>query len=153
MERILFGDNHFLRLTIYQTKNPGPNPSNSRMTRLLLKHWMMPGMPVLILSCAPPMTVFLIFAILSGQTRRNIKISRYFPACPMPTNMLMLLQNWDCRYTETICTGNFFGSLFKGGVAYLSKDYLAIMELLIDSEVKMFKGIKNTRRVFTECNY
>src|SRR5688500_795969 len=38
--------------------------------------------------------------------------------------------------------GNFFGSLFKGGVAYLSKDYLAIMELLIDSEMKMFKGIK-----------
>lgn len=38
--------------------------------------------------------------------------------------------------------GNFFGSLFKGGVAYLSKDYLSIMELLIDSEMKMFKGIK-----------
>jgi hypothetical protein len=38
--------------------------------------------------------------------------------------------------------GNFFGSLFKGGVAYLSKDYLAIMELLIDSEMKMFKGIQ-----------
>lgn len=38
--------------------------------------------------------------------------------------------------------GNFFGSLFKGGVAYLSKDYESIMELLIDSEMKMFKGIK-----------
>lgn len=38
--------------------------------------------------------------------------------------------------------GNFFGSLFKGGVAYLSKDYLALMELLVDSEMKMFRGIK-----------
>jgi hypothetical protein len=37
--------------------------------------------------------------------------------------------------------GNFFGSLFKGGVAYLSKDYLSIMELMIDAEMKMFKGI------------
>jgi hypothetical protein len=37
--------------------------------------------------------------------------------------------------------GNFFGSLFKGGVAVLSKDYLSIMELLIDAEMKMFKGI------------
>ena len=45
--------------------------------------------------------------------------------------------------------GNFFGSLFKGGVAYLSKDYLAIMELLIDSEMKMFKGI-NTPVVFLQ---
>ncbi len=30
--------------------------------------------------------------------------------------------------------GNFLGSLFKGGVAFLSKDYLSIMELLIDAE-------------------
>ncbi len=37
--------------------------------------------------------------------------------------------------------GNFFGSLFKGGVAYLAKDYLSIMELLVDAEMKMFKGI------------
>jgi hypothetical protein len=37
--------------------------------------------------------------------------------------------------------GNFFGSLFKGGMAFLSKDYEAIMELMIDSEMKMFKGI------------
>lgn len=37
--------------------------------------------------------------------------------------------------------GNFVGSLFKGGVAFLSKDYMAIMELLIDAEMKMFKGI------------
>jgi len=45
--------------------------------------------------------------------------------------------------------GNFFGSLFKGGVAYLSKDYTAIMELLIDSEMKMFKGI-NTPVIFLQ---
>jgi hypothetical protein len=38
--------------------------------------------------------------------------------------------------------GNFVGSLFKGGVAFLSKDYMAIMELLIDAEMKMFKGIQ-----------
>lgn len=37
--------------------------------------------------------------------------------------------------------GNIFGSLFKGGKAYLSKDYLSIMELMIDAEMKMFKGI------------
>ena len=38
--------------------------------------------------------------------------------------------------------GNFFASIFKGGFAYLSKDYLSIMELLIDAELKMFKGLK-----------
>jgi hypothetical protein len=37
--------------------------------------------------------------------------------------------------------GNFLGSIFKGGVAYFSKDYLSIMELMIDAEMKMFTKI------------
>jgi hypothetical protein len=45
--------------------------------------------------------------------------------------------------------GNFFGSLFKGGVAFVSKDYVSIMELLIDAEMKMFKGI-NTPVIFLQ---
>jgi hypothetical protein len=45
--------------------------------------------------------------------------------------------------------GNFLGSLFKGGIAYLSKDYLSIMELLIDAEMKMFKDI-NTPVIFLQ---
>ena len=45
--------------------------------------------------------------------------------------------------------GNFLGSLFKGGMAYLSKDYEAIMELMIDAEMKMFKGI-NTPVIFLQ---
>jgi hypothetical protein len=45
--------------------------------------------------------------------------------------------------------GNFVGSLFKGGVAFLSKDYFSIMELLIDSEMKMFKGM-NTPVIFLQ---
>lgn len=45
--------------------------------------------------------------------------------------------------------GNLFGSLFKGGVAYLSKDYLSIMELMIDAEMKMFRNI-NTPVIFLQ---
>jgi hypothetical protein len=45
--------------------------------------------------------------------------------------------------------GNFFGSLFKGGMAYLTKDYESIMELMIDAEMKMFKGI-NTPVIFLQ---
>jgi hypothetical protein len=45
--------------------------------------------------------------------------------------------------------GNFFGSLFKGGAAFVSKDYLSIMELMIDAEMKMFKGI-NTPVIFLQ---
>lgn len=45
--------------------------------------------------------------------------------------------------------GNIIGSMFKGGIAYLSKDYMAIMELMIDAELKMFRQI-NTPVVFLQ---
>ncbi len=45
--------------------------------------------------------------------------------------------------------GNFLGTLFKGGVAFVSKDFISIMELLIDAEMKMFKGI-NTPVIFLQ---
>jgi hypothetical protein len=37
--------------------------------------------------------------------------------------------------------GNFISSIFKGGVAYVSKDYIAMMELMVDAELKMFKDM------------
>ncbi|MBN1180894.1 MAG: hypothetical protein JXB49_01315 [Bacteroidales bacterium] len=37
--------------------------------------------------------------------------------------------------------GNIFSTMAKGGLAYARKDYIAMMELLIDAEMKMFKGI------------
>jgi hypothetical protein len=37
--------------------------------------------------------------------------------------------------------GNIFGTFAKGGFAFLSKDFIKLMEILIDAEMKMFKGI------------
>jgi len=45
--------------------------------------------------------------------------------------------------------GNLLGSMFKGGVAFLSKDFLSLMELMVDAEMKMFKGI-NTPVIFLQ---
>jgi hypothetical protein len=45
--------------------------------------------------------------------------------------------------------GNIFGSLLKGGVAFISKDFLSIMEIMIDAEMKMFKGL-NTPYIFLQ---
>lgn len=38
--------------------------------------------------------------------------------------------------------GNLFSTFAKGGFAFLSKDFSKLMELLIDAEMKMFKGLK-----------
>jgi len=45
--------------------------------------------------------------------------------------------------------GNLFGTMFKGGMAFLSKDFLSIMELMVDAEMKMFKGV-NTPVIFLQ---
>lgn len=37
--------------------------------------------------------------------------------------------------------GNIFSTLAKGGMAFVKKDFIAMMELMIDAEMKMFKGI------------
>jgi hypothetical protein len=38
--------------------------------------------------------------------------------------------------------GNLFGSFAKGGLAYVRKDFISLMELLVDAEMKMFKGVE-----------
>lgn len=38
--------------------------------------------------------------------------------------------------------GNIFSTFAKGGMAFVKKDFISMMELLIDAEMKMFKGIR-----------
>ncbi len=45
--------------------------------------------------------------------------------------------------------GNLFSTFTKGGIAYLKKDFIGLMKLLIDAEMKMFKGI-NTPVIFIQ---
>jgi len=45
--------------------------------------------------------------------------------------------------------GNIFGTFAKGGMAIVSKDFIKLMELLVDAEMKMFKGI-NTPVIFIQ---
>jgi hypothetical protein len=37
--------------------------------------------------------------------------------------------------------GNVFTTIAKGGMAYLSQDFIKLMEIFVDAEMKMFKGI------------
>jgi hypothetical protein len=45
--------------------------------------------------------------------------------------------------------GNIFGTFAKGGLAYMNKDFMKLMEIFIDAELKMFKGI-NTPVIFIQ---
>jgi hypothetical protein len=45
--------------------------------------------------------------------------------------------------------GNIFGTFAKGGFAFLNKDFIKLMEIFIDAEMKMFDGI-NTPVIFIQ---
>jgi hypothetical protein len=45
--------------------------------------------------------------------------------------------------------GNILGSVAKGGIAFMKNDFTRLMQLLIDAEMKMFKGI-NTPVIFLQ---
>lgn len=45
--------------------------------------------------------------------------------------------------------GNILSVAAKGGMAFIQKDFVAMMELLVDAEMKMFKGI-NTPVIFLQ---
>lgn len=45
--------------------------------------------------------------------------------------------------------GNIFSTFTKGGMAYLNRDFIKLMEILVDAEMKMFKGI-NTPVIFLQ---
>src|SRR5659263_70553 len=45
--------------------------------------------------------------------------------------------------------GNVLGTFAKGGLAIVSKDFIKLMELLVDAEMKMFKGV-NTPVIFLQ---
>ena len=45
--------------------------------------------------------------------------------------------------------GNLFGTFAKGGMAFLKNDFSKLMQILIDAEMKMFKGI-NTPVIFIQ---
>ncbi len=45
--------------------------------------------------------------------------------------------------------GNIFSTFAKGGLAFVNKDFSKMMELLIDAEMKMFKGL-NTPVIFIQ---
>lgn len=43
---------------------------------------------------------------------------------------------------EYMPSSNLLGTLAKGGLAVFKKDFISIMEILVDTEMKMFKGVR-----------
>ncbi len=143
MERILFGDNQFFAVNhISDEKSMAQSirfKEDAAIVRTL-DHAMESGINTFM--CTTHDRIANICDIIRNEPEkyRDFKI---YPCMPYAHKYANAVTELGIAGTiKQYVPGNFFGSLFKGGVAFISKDYLSIMELLIDAEMKMFKGIQ-----------
>ena len=142
MERILFGDNQFFAVNhISDSKSREQSikfKDDSAIIKVLDDAI---GAGINTFMCTTHDRIINICDIIRANPEKyqNFKIMPCMPYAHKYANAVTELG--IAGTLKQYVPGNFFGSLFKGGMAYLSKDYESIMELMIDAEMKMFKGI------------
>jgi hypothetical protein len=143
MERILFGDNQFFAVNhISDEKSRAQSIKFKDDTAIVktLDYAIESGINTFM--CTTHDRIANICEVIRNNPDKY-RDYRIFPCMPYAHKYANAVTELGIAGTlKQYVPGNFFGSLFKGGVAFLSKDYLSIMELLIDAEMKMFKGIQ-----------
>ncbi len=150
MERIIFGDNQFFAVNHISDEKSRAQSIKFKDDSAIIK-----TLDIAIASgintfmCTTHDRIANICEIIRNDPQKY-KDFKIYPCMPYAHKYANAVTELGIAGTlKQYVPGNFIGSLFKGGVAYLSKDYISIMELLIDAEMKMFKGI-NTPVIFLQ---
>jgi hypothetical protein len=142
MERILFGDNQFFAVNHISDEKSRAQSIKFKDDQAIIRtldHAIESGSHTFMCTTHDRIANICEFIRNNPQKYADYKI---FPCMPYAHKYANAVTELGIAGTlKQYVPGNFFGSLFKGGVAYLSKDYMSIMELLVDAEMKMFKGI------------
>jgi hypothetical protein len=150
MDRILFGDNQFFAVNHISDEKSRAQSIKFKNDQAILKtidHAIDSGIGTFM--CTTHDRIANICEYIRRNPERYKQFS-IFPCMPYAHKYANAVTELGVAGTlKEFVPGNFLGSLLKGGVAYLAKDYLSIMELLIDAEMKMFKGI-NTPVIFLQ---
>lgn len=150
MERILFGDNQFFAVNHISDEKSRAQSIKFKNDEAIIKtldQAMQEGINTFM--CTTHDRIANICQVIKANPEkyRDFKI---YPCMPYAHKYANAMTELGVIGTiKQYVPGNFFGSLFKGGAAFLSKDFLSIMELLIDAEMKMFRGI-NTPVIFLQ---
>ncbi len=150
MERILFGDNQFFAVNHISDEKSRAQSIKFKDDSAIIKTLdEARSLGINTFMCTTHDRIANICDIIRNdpQKYRDFKI---YPCMPYAHKYANAVTELGIAGTlKQYVPGNFIGSMFKGGMAYLSKDFISIMELLIDAEMKMFKGI-NTPVIFLQ---
>lgn len=149
MDRIIFGDNQFFavnHISDDKAMTQSIRYKSNDSIKHTLDHSRMAGIDTFM--CTTHERIAEICTLIrTDDSYRNYTI---YPCMPYAHKYANSVTEYGITGTlKKYMPGNIFSTMFKGGMAVLSKDYISIMELLIDSEMKMFKGL-NTPVIFLQ---
>jgi len=150
MERILFGDNQFFAVNHISDEKSRAQSIKFREDSAIIKTLdEARSFGINTFMCTTHDRIANICDIVRSEPEKYKDFSIY-PCMPYAHKYANAVTELGIAGTiKQYVPGNLFGSILKGGVAYLSKDFLSIMELLVDAEMKMFKGV-NTPVIFLQ---
>jgi hypothetical protein len=150
MERILFGDNQFFAVNHISDEKSRAQSIKFREDSAIIKTLdEARSFGVNTFMCTTHDRIANICEIVRNDPEKY-KDFKIYPCMPYAHKYANAVTELGISGTiKQYVPGNLFGTMLKGGVAYLSKDFLSIMELLIDAEMKMFKGV-NTPVIFLQ---
>ena len=150
MERILFGDNQFFAVNHISDEKSREQSIKFKDDQAIIKtldYAIEAGINTFMCTTHNRISSICDYIRQNPQIYQDFKI---YPCMPYAHKYANAVTELGIVGTlKEYVPNNFLGSIFKGGVAYLSKDYLSIMELMIDAEMKMFKNI-NTPVIFLQ---
>jgi hypothetical protein len=150
MERILFGDNQFFAVNhISDEKSMAQSVKFKEDAAILKTLDIARNNDVNTFMCTTHDRIENICNVVRNNPEKYKDFTIY-PCLPYAHKYAnSITENGVLGTFQKFVPGNVLGSLFKGGMAVLSRDYMDLMELMIDSELKMFKGI-NTPVIFLQ---
>jgi hypothetical protein len=142
MDRILFGDNQFFAVNHLSDEKARAQAIQFRKNEAILK--------VLNTAVELGIKTFMCtthdrIASVCDHIRanpENYKGFKIYPCMPYAHKYANAVAELGILGTlKEYLPGNIFSTMAKGGMAYARKDFIAMMELLVDAEMKMFKGV------------
>ncbi|HEY0899588.1 MAG TPA: hypothetical protein VGD90_09645 [Sphingobacteriaceae bacterium] len=150
MDRILFGDNQFFAVNHISDEKSRAQALKFKDDRVILNTLdaaINEGIETFMCTTHDRMANICQQIRSAPVKYRNFKI---YPCMPYAHKYANAVTELGIAGTlKEYVPGNFLGSLMKGGMAFLTRDYISIMQLMIDAEMKMFQGL-NTPVIFLQ---
>lgn len=150
MDRILFGDNQFFGVNHMSEEKARAQLIKFRDTKAIMNLLnIVYDMGIRTFMCTTHDSI----ADICDQVRANPKRYadfKFYPGMPYAHKYANAVTEMGLvGALKRFIPGSFLGNVLKGGKAVATRDFLAMMKILIDAEMKMFYGL-NTEVIFLQ---